>query len=116
MLLILQAVFQFALALLNHFPLFALTLRVKDPWRLPGKGLSNSDSFSSDTTYHIKGGVIVRPYQASLSARPSFVVTVSLESTYTFICLTLKHAEFAYRAVEDFKPILYVCVDIFNKY
>ncbi|KAH8120284.1 Gpi1-domain-containing protein [Phellopilus nigrolimitatus] len=33
---ILQAGFEVALALLNHFPLFALTLRVKDPWRLPG--------------------------------------------------------------------------------
>jgi hypothetical protein len=24
------------LAFMNHFPLFALVLRVKDPWRLPG--------------------------------------------------------------------------------
>ncbi|THH09468.1 hypothetical protein EW145_g1986 [Phellinidium pouzarii] len=29
----LQAGFEVALALLNHFPLFALTLRAKDPWR-----------------------------------------------------------------------------------
>ncbi|KAI5123624.1 hypothetical protein M0805_003438 [Coniferiporia weirii] len=33
---ILQAIFEVTLALLNHFPLFALTLRTKDPWRLPG--------------------------------------------------------------------------------
>ncbi|OCB88557.1 hypothetical protein A7U60_g4260 [Sanghuangporus baumii] len=32
----LQAGIKIALALLNHFPLFALTLRIKDPWRLPG--------------------------------------------------------------------------------
>ncbi|EJD03990.1 Gpi1-domain-containing protein [Fomitiporia mediterranea MF3/22] len=32
----LQAGLKVALALLNHFPLFALTLRIKDPWRLPG--------------------------------------------------------------------------------
>jgi hypothetical protein len=35
--LILQASMETLLALFNHFPLFALMLRVKDPWRLPGK-------------------------------------------------------------------------------
>ncbi|KAF9466714.1 N-acetylglucosaminyl transferase component-domain-containing protein [Collybia nuda] len=34
--LILQACMETLLALLNHFPLFALMLRIKDPWRLPG--------------------------------------------------------------------------------
>lgn len=34
--LILQASMETLLALFNHFPLFALMLRVKDPWRLPG--------------------------------------------------------------------------------
>lgn len=31
-----HAVFDTVTALLNHFPLFALLLRVKDPLRLPG--------------------------------------------------------------------------------
>ncbi|KAF8063501.1 N-acetylglucosaminyl transferase component-domain-containing protein [Lyophyllum atratum] len=34
--LILQASLETLLAFMNHFPLFALMLRVKDPWRLPG--------------------------------------------------------------------------------
>jgi hypothetical protein len=38
--LILQASMETLLALFNHFPLFALMLRVKDPWRLPGVLLS----------------------------------------------------------------------------
>ena len=33
---VLHAVFDTSTALLNHFPLFALLLRVKDPLRLPG--------------------------------------------------------------------------------
>jgi phosphatidylinositol glycan class Q protein len=33
----LKAVFDTMLACLNHFPLFALMLRIKDPGRLPGK-------------------------------------------------------------------------------
>lgn len=32
----LKAVLDTLLACLNHFPLFALMLRIKDPWRLPG--------------------------------------------------------------------------------
>lgn len=31
-----QACLETQLAFMNHFPLFALMLRVKDPWRLPG--------------------------------------------------------------------------------
>ncbi|RDB21717.1 N-acetylglucosaminyl-phosphatidylinositol biosynthetic protein gpi1 [Hypsizygus marmoreus] len=34
--LIVQASLETLLALMNHFPLFALMFRVKDPWRLPG--------------------------------------------------------------------------------
>ncbi|KAF8646007.1 hypothetical protein AX16_007433 [Volvariella volvacea WC 439] len=33
---LLQACMETLLAFMNHFPLFALMLRVKDPWRLPG--------------------------------------------------------------------------------
>ena len=33
---VLKAGLDTCLACLNHFPLFALMLRVKDPWRLPG--------------------------------------------------------------------------------
>lgn len=32
-----HAIFDTVTALLNHFPLFALLLRVKDPLRLPGR-------------------------------------------------------------------------------
>ena len=32
-----KAMLETGLACLNHFPLFAIMLRVKDPWRLPGK-------------------------------------------------------------------------------
>ncbi|KAG6872222.1 hypothetical protein C0995_011938 [Termitomyces sp. Mi166 len=34
--LVIQASLETLLALMNHFPLFVLMLRVKDPWRLPG--------------------------------------------------------------------------------
>ncbi|GLB42793.1 putative N-acetylglucosaminyl transferase component (Gpi1) [Lyophyllum shimeji] len=34
--LVLRASLETLLAFMNHFPLFALMLRVKDPWRLPG--------------------------------------------------------------------------------
>ncbi|KAF9075741.1 N-acetylglucosaminyl transferase component-domain-containing protein [Rhodocollybia butyracea] len=33
---VIQASLEMQLAFMNHFPLFALVLRVKDPWRLPG--------------------------------------------------------------------------------
>ncbi|KAE9406889.1 Gpi1-domain-containing protein [Gymnopus androsaceus JB14] len=33
---LIQASLEMQLAFMNHFPLFALVLRVKDPWRLPG--------------------------------------------------------------------------------
>lgn len=33
---LLQACLETQLAFMNHFPLFALMLRAKDPWRLPG--------------------------------------------------------------------------------
>jgi phosphatidylinositol glycan class Q protein len=38
----LKAVFDTMLSCLNHFPLFALMLRVKDPGRLPGMSISES--------------------------------------------------------------------------
>jgi phosphatidylinositol glycan class Q protein len=33
---LLNACLETQLAFMNHFPLFALMLRAKDPWRLPG--------------------------------------------------------------------------------
>ena len=42
-LLMLKAGIQIALALVNHFPLFALTLRLKDPSRLPGIFVHDSE-------------------------------------------------------------------------
>ncbi|TDL29344.1 Gpi1-domain-containing protein [Rickenella mellea] len=33
---LIHAALETALAFMNHFPLFALTVRMKDPWRLPG--------------------------------------------------------------------------------
>jgi len=32
-----QAILEAALAIINHFPLFGILLRLKDPRRLPGK-------------------------------------------------------------------------------
>ncbi|PAV22351.1 n-acetylglucosaminyl transferase component gpi1 [Pyrrhoderma noxium] len=54
-LLLLRASFEVASALLNHFPLFALMLRVKDPWRLPG-------------------GIILRPYRRNRDSPSTFLV------------------------------------------
>lgn len=54
-LLLIRAVFEVALALLNHFPLFALMLRVKDPWRLPG-------------------GIVLRPYRHNRSNSSSYLI------------------------------------------
>jgi len=36
---LIQASLETQLAFMNHFPLFAIMLRVKDPWRLPGNQL-----------------------------------------------------------------------------
>ena len=52
----LKAVLDIALACLNHFPLFALMLRVKDPRRLPG-GISFElqQSPTLPSPFHVKG-------------------------------------------------------------
>jgi phosphatidylinositol N-acetylglucosaminyltransferase subunit Q len=36
LIILLYASMETLLAFMNHFPLFALVLRAKDPWRLPG--------------------------------------------------------------------------------
>ncbi|KAJ6465083.1 N-acetylglucosaminyl transferase component-domain-containing protein [Mycena vitilis] len=41
------------LAFMNHFPLFALMLRAKDPWRLPG-GIYFSVEYASDSVLVVK--------------------------------------------------------------
>lgn len=48
----LKAVFDTLLSCLNHFPLFALMLRIKDPRRLPGKSsaLENTSISPSNVT------------------------------------------------------------------
>lgn len=38
----LKVLLEIGLACLNHFPLFAVMLRIKDPGRLPGKSLHNT--------------------------------------------------------------------------
>ncbi|KAF5378146.1 hypothetical protein D9615_007634 [Tricholomella constricta] len=57
--LLLQASLETLLAFMNHFPLFALMLRVKDPWRLPGGIYFDFQelSGSSDPLLVIKAGV-----------------------------------------------------------
>lgn len=42
----LKATLDTCLAFLNHFPLFAVMLRVKDPGRLPGETLQSLDPYS----------------------------------------------------------------------
>lgn len=53
---LLRAAMEMMLAFMNHFPLFALTLRVKDPWRLPGRHLP----FRFHEVYLFKGRLLVR--------------------------------------------------------
>jgi phosphatidylinositol glycan class Q protein len=43
---LLHAGVETVLAFLNHFPLFALMLRIKDPWRLPGMRRRGSHEFA----------------------------------------------------------------------
>jgi hypothetical protein len=42
----LQAIMETILAFFNHFPLFAIMLRLKDPDRLPGKSILLLSLFS----------------------------------------------------------------------
>ncbi|KAJ1325884.1 phosphatidylinositol N-acetylglucosaminyltransferase subunit Q [Microdochium nivale] len=75
----LKAVFDTMLSCLNHFPLFALMLRVKDPQRLPGgvrfelreyrPKLRVSNGPSEATTYQLPTSVInLRPIPLSFTA------------------------------------------------
>ncbi|KAK7045950.1 pig-Q [Paramarasmius palmivorus] len=50
---VVQATLETQLAFMNHFPLFALMLRVKDPWRLPG-GVYFSHSADKETVLILK--------------------------------------------------------------
>lgn len=50
-----HAVLDTCLALLNHFPLFALMLRIKEPHRLPGR-LKNGSCIMTRTEI-ISGGI-----------------------------------------------------------
>ncbi|KAF8871005.1 N-acetylglucosaminyl transferase component-domain-containing protein [Mucidula mucida] len=49
---LLQACLEMQLAFMNHFPLFALMLRAKDPWRLPG-GIYFSIETRKDENAHV---------------------------------------------------------------
>ncbi|KAL0948061.1 hypothetical protein HGRIS_010685 [Hohenbuehelia grisea] len=61
---LLHAAIETQIAFMNHFPLFALTLRFKDPWRLPG-GIYLSFESSSHTLQPI---VIVKNQPLSFAA------------------------------------------------
>lgn len=54
--LLIQAVIETLLAFMHHFPLFALMLRMKDPWRLPGMSSSVPilSPFSSTNTWYVR--------------------------------------------------------------
>jgi phosphatidylinositol N-acetylglucosaminyltransferase subunit Q len=76
----LHACLDILLAFMNHFPLFALTLRVKDPWRLPG---THSSMVSvSPVATHLSvlinpGGVYFATSTASRAKYPSLILMVS---------------------------------------
>ena len=57
----LKATIQIVLALVNHFPLFALTLRLKDPSRLPGHNINISSALSIGPDPFYAGGIVIIP-------------------------------------------------------
>lgn len=74
--LILQASMETLLALFNHFPLFALMLRVKDPWRLPGEPQTHSLFLVCRLTLERKGGIFFLRIEVPESKHPLLVVQV----------------------------------------
>ena len=67
---LLQTSMETLLALMNNFSLFSLTLRIKDPWRLPGKLV-----LSSEETYPyclLLGGI----FFSMLESRPHNVLLI----------------------------------------
>ncbi|CAK7266043.1 pig-Q [Sporothrix epigloea] len=66
----LKAIFDTLLSCLNHFPLFALMLRVKDPRRLPG-GIRFELRDNHDYITHTAGSAVETNVDASSPSRPS---------------------------------------------
>lgn len=79
-LLVIQASLETLLALVNHFPLFALMLRVKDPWRLPGKSL-----FFLGRTSYLNASIVGGVYFVRANVRGSKYT--SLEIKVMFLSL-----------------------------
>ncbi|KAF8152279.1 hypothetical protein B0H34DRAFT_111436 [Crassisporium funariophilum] len=71
--LLLQALLETLLAFMHHFPLFALMLRVKDPWRLSGGVYftlrHNPESAEDDEDEEIEGEGNVSPAHLILEVR-----------------------------------------------
>lgn len=69
-----ELLFESLIALINHFPLFALLLRLKDPFRIPGGVYYRFDDVDNDRitlTLHNKPmpvGLMFRPYRALMSS------------------------------------------------
>ncbi|CAK7568468.1 MAG: pig-Q [Sporothrix epigloea] len=66
----LKAIFDTLLSCLNHFPLFALMLRVKDPRRLPG-GIRFELRDNHDNITHTAGSAVETNLDASSPSHPS---------------------------------------------
>ena len=84
----LHACLDILLAFMNHFPLFALTLRVKDPWRLPGTYSSVVSVSSVETHLSVlinPGGIYFTTSTAFRAKYPSLILMVGAPSrTLTF--------------------------------
>lgn len=72
------------IALLNHFPLFALLLRLKDPRRIPG-GISIQQVGGSSARFELKN----KPLSVGFMFRPYLALISQMKDTY-FSARTLK--------------------------
>jgi hypothetical protein len=68
------------LAFMNHFPLFALVLRVKDPWRLPGSTSSLLMEQADDCW--LTGGIYFLNSSTPFSTEPSLIAKVATWSCF----------------------------------
>lgn len=75
---LLNATLEMQLAFMNHFPLFALMLRAKDPWRLPGENLVFV-TFCFIETF-LEGGIYFNVKSFPQSLQPVLVVEVEESS------------------------------------
>jgi len=74
--LLLQAGIDTLLAFMNHFPLFALMQKAKDPWRIPGTVGLTLDKTCMSTHPRRLGGIYFATSIASPASPPVLIVKV----------------------------------------